>query len=104
MTWTGGTEIRLTEVPDGENQASAPIEESAPFEDSAPFQESAPFDDAAEPQPETPVLEAAPSTPAPATPGGTFKRRRPKTRQLQRGFWMQEKSETLQELLERTHE
>ena len=95
-SWTGRTEIRLTEVLE-EMQASAQFEESAPFD-------SAPFDDAAEPQPETPAMEAAPSTPAPATRGGTFRRRRPKTRQLQRGLWMQFSPEPLQELLERTHE
>lgn len=95
-SWTGRTEIRLTEVLE-EMQASAQFEESAPFD-------SAPFDDTEEPQPETPAMEAAPSTPAPATPGGTFRRRRPKTRQLQRGFWIQFSPEPLQALLERTHE
>ena len=89
MSWTGRTEIKILE----KEPENAPIEvESAPFE---PDHEA----------PGTPV----PMTPgaveaAPATPGGALRRRRPRVRQLQRGFWTQIESVELKNLMERTKE
>ena len=88
MAWLGKTEISLTEVENAEDLPSA------------------------EPAPDTPApmeLEVAvPSTPAPQTPGtpggNRTLRRRPRTRQLQRGFWTQIQSVDLSNLLERTLE
>ena len=77
-SWTGRTEIDVKSLEEFEDQMQVDLPSGAP---------------------ETPV--PAPGTPAPATPGGTL-RRRPKTRQLQRGFWQQVQSEELADLLDKT--
>ena len=46
----------------------------------------------------------APETPAPATPGGPLRRKRPRTRQLQRGFWQEVSNTDVADLLQRTKE
>ena len=64
-------------------------------------------DDAEEPAPETPVPETPANSPpevgepSPGTPG-VLRRKRARTRQLQRGFWMHIDSQYLAELLQRT--
>ena len=79
--WTGRTEIAIQPLQ----------EEDAPeLEDTA----------AAEPEADV-EMAPVPSTPAPATPDGTLRRKRSRTRQLQRGFW-QDVNNT--DLLQRTKE
>ena len=85
LSWLGTTEIKLLPMAEDEAMPEAVPETPAPF---------------------TPAADAAPMTPAPETPGGggALRRKRPRTRQLQRGFWHQVSSVDFQSLLERTRD
>ena len=100
LSWTGKTEISIREPEAEEIEDEVPEREAKRLRHNAgevSEQQLVPLD-SEEAVPMTPM----PATPNPATPGGTLKRRRTRTRQLQRGFWMQVRSPELEDLMSKT--